>query len=108
MSKNVREVKGEELLALVKEGKTVVCDFWATWCGPCRMLAPVLDKVAEEFAGRAEFVKVDVDESGEVAQKMGIMSIPDVYIFEDGKVKTHQLGYVPESAMRAFLSKNLK
>ena len=51
---------------------------------------------------------MDVDESGEVAQKMGIMSIPDVYIFEDGKVKTHQLGYVPESAMREFLNANLK
>ena len=108
MSKNVREVKGEELVALVKEGKTVVCDFWATWCGPCRMLAPVLDKVAEEFEGRAEFVKVDVDERGDVAQKMGIMSIPDVYIFEDGQMKTHQLGYVPVSAMREFLNANLK
>ena len=108
MSKNVREIKGEELVKLVNEGKTVVCDFWATWCGPCRMLAPVLDKVAEEFAGKAEFVKVDVDENGAVAQQMGIMSIPDVYIFEGGKVKTHQLGYVPESAMREFLKANIK
>ena len=108
MSKNVREVKGEELLALVKEGKTVVCDFWATWCGPCRMLAPVLDKVAEEFAGRAEFVKVDVDESGDVAQKMGIMSIPDVFICDTDKMKKLPPGYGPESAMRAFLSENLK
>lgn len=104
----VKTFDGAAFRAAMEEKKTLVVDFWATWCGPCRMLAPVLDKVAEEFAGRAEFVKVDVDESGEVAQKMGIMSIPDVYIFEDGKMKTHQLGYVPESAMREFLSANIK
>ena len=107
MSKNVREIKGEELVKLVKEGKTVVCDFWATWCGPCRMLGPVLDELAPEFEGKAEFVKVDVDENGDIAQKMGIMSIPDAYIFAGGKVKTHQLGYVPKDAMRVFLSNNI-
>lgn len=107
MSEYVREVSGETLENLLKEGKTVVCDFWASWCGPCRMLAPVLDKLAQEFQGKAEFVKINVDEEGEIAVKLGIMSIPDVYVFEGGKVKNHNLGYVPESAMRQFLQQNL-
>ncbi len=107
MSKNVKEISGEELKALIAEKKTVVCDFWATWCGPCRMLGPVIEKLAEEFSEKAEFVKVNIDESTETAIEMGIMSIPDVYIFENGEVKTHNLGYVPEPLMREFLTNNL-
>lgn len=107
MSKFVKEISGDELKQLVEDGKTVVCDFWATWCGPCRMLGPVLEKVAEEFAERAEFVKVNVDESAQTAAEFGIMSIPDVYVFEDGQIKTHQLGYAPENAMREFLEENI-
>ena len=71
------------------------------------MLSPVLEKLSEEFAGRAEFVKVNVDENGDLAASLGIFSIPDVYIFEGGKIKTHNLGYLPEEQMRAFLSANL-
>ena len=107
MSKNVREINGDELKQLLEDGKTVVCDFWASWCGPCRMLAPVLDKVAEEFAERAEFVKVNVDESAETAAEFGIMSIPDVYVFEGGEVKNHSLGYAPENVIREFLEENI-
>jgi len=104
---NIRAVTGEELKALVAEGKTVVCDFWASWCGPCRMLAPVMDKLAGEFAGKAEFVKMNIDDEAETAIEYGIMSIPDVYVFADGDVKDHNLGYEPEQQMREFLSKNL-
>lgn len=107
MSQYVKEIGGEELKTLVASGKTVVCDFWAAWCGPCRMLAPVLDEVAKNFEGKAEFVKVNVDESGEVAAQFGVMSIPDVFVFENGKVKDHNLGFVPEAVLTAFLSKNL-
>lgn len=103
----VKAVTGQELDALVSEGKTVVCDFWATWCGPCRMLAPVMEKLSEELADRATFVKVDVDENGDLAASLGIYSIPNVMIFEDGAEKTHNLGYLPESAMRDFLTENL-
>lgn len=107
MSKNVKEVTGGQLKELLKEGKKVVCDFWASWCGPCRMLAPVMDAVAEEFSDRAQFVKVNIDESPEIAEEFTVMSIPDVFVFEGGEVKAHNLGYVPESAMRAFLEKNI-
>ena len=103
----MQEITGKQLDEMVSAGKKVVCDFWASWCGPCRMLSPVLEKLSEEFQGRAEFVKVNVDENGDLAASLGIFSIPDVYIFEDGKVKTHNLGYLPEEHMRAFLSENL-
>ena len=71
------------------------------------MLAPVMEKLSEEFGEKAEFVKVDVDENGDLAASLGIFSIPDVYIFADGGVKTHNLGYLPEEQMRAFLKENL-
>lgn len=103
----VKEMKGEELDRLVSEGKTVVCDFYATWCGPCRMLAPVMEKMSEEWKDRAVFARVDIDQNGDLAASLGIYSIPDVYIFENGGVKTHELGYVPEELMREFLKNNL-
>ncbi len=103
----IKELSGQELDALVEEGGLVVCDFWASWCGPCRMLGPVLEKLSEEFGERAEFVKVNVDENGDLAASLGIFSIPDVYVFSDGAVKAHNLGYLPEEEMRRFLEENL-
>lgn len=102
----VKQLSGHELDALVETGATVVCDFWAAWCGPCRMLGPVLEELSEEFEG-VQFVKVDVDENGDLAASLGILSIPDVYIFEGGKVKTHNLGYLPKEQMRLYLQANL-
>lgn len=103
----VKEMTGRELDALVETGKPVVCDFWASWCGPCRMLAPVLEKLSDEFEGRAEFAKVNVDENGDLAASLGIYSIPDIFVFEKGEVKAHNLGYVPEELLREFLNRNI-
>ena len=107
MSKFVKEVTGQELNDLIESGKTVVCDFWASWCGPCRMLAPVIDALAEEFQTKATFVKLNIDDETETALKLGIMSIPDVYVFVDGKVRDHSLGYTPEDELRLFFEENL-
>ncbi len=107
MSQNVKEISGKELQELVQAGKTVVCDFWASWCGPCRMLAPVLDEVAAEMQSRAEFVKVNVDENEEVAAQYGVMSIPNVIVIADGKVKAQHLGFVPKATLKAFLEENV-
>lgn len=103
----IKELTGKELDALVETGAKVVCDFWASWCGPCKMLGPVLEKLSDEFADRATFAKVNVDENGDLAASLGIMHIPDVMVFEEGKVKDKSIGFVPEEEFRLFLEKNI-
>ncbi|MGN1078158.1 MAG: thioredoxin [Candidatus Gallimonas sp.] len=107
MSHLVEEITGAQLQALLDEGKTVVCDFWASWCGPCRMLAPVMESVAAELKDRAQFVKINVDEEGETAVKYGVMSIPNVFVFKKGEPCANSVGYAPENEMKAFLEENL-
>ena len=101
MVEKINTEKFDELIA----GETpVVCDFYADWCGPCKMLAPVIDKCSEKFAGKAKFVKVNVDESFELAARYGIMSIPLVGVFEGGKLADKSLGYTSQSETEAFLN----
>ena len=101
----VQKIDSAAFRAALGEGKTLVVDFYADWCGPCRMLAPVLDGIAGEMAGRATFVKVDVDANGDAAQRYGVMSIPNVVVFKDGVPVGNSLGYVPAPTLKAFLEK---
>ncbi len=90
----------------ISSGVAVV-DFWAAWCGPCRMLSPVIDELAADFEGRCAVYKVNVDEEGELAARFGVMTIPTVIIFKDGEIVDKSIGVVPkerfEQAVNAAL-----
>ena len=81
----------------------VLVDFWATWCGPCRMLGPIIAEIAEESEGKIKVGKVNVDEEGELAAKFGIMSIPTVMVFKNGKVSATSIGYKPKEAILSLI-----
>ncbi|WP_010303665.1 thioredoxin [Kurthia senegalensis] len=89
----------------IAEGLVLV-DFWATWCGPCKMIAPVLEELAPEIEGKAEIVKVDVDQNQQTASEYGIMSIPTLVLFKDGELVDKVVGYQPKEALVAFVEKN--
>ncbi len=103
----VKHVNGNKLEELIAGEKTVFCDFWASWCGPCRMLAPVFEELSEKYDGKAEFVKLDVDENGDAAMKYGISSIPNIIAFKKGAPVDNSLGFVPQAVLEKFVEKNL-
>ncbi|MFH1194520.1 MAG: thioredoxin [bacterium] len=87
---------------VIKSDKPVVIDFWAAWCGPCKMIAPIIEELAGEYEGRAKIGKLDVDENQQTAIKYGVRSIPTVLILKNGELKETIIGAVPKSV---FVSK---
>ncbi|WP_026703432.1 thioredoxin [Flavobacterium soli] len=83
---------------VLKSEKPVVVDFWAAWCGPCRMVGPVIDEIATEYEGKATVGKVDVDANQEFAAKYGVRNIPTVLVFQNGEVVGRQVGVAPKKA----------
>jgi thioredoxin 1 len=81
----------------------VLVDFWAAWCGPCRMVAPIVEELANEYAGRAKICKLDVDDAQKTAGEYGIRSIPTLLIFKEGKVADQVIGAVPKSQIKEKL-----
>jgi len=93
---------------VVKSDKPVVVDFYADWCGPCKIIAPVIHKLSEEYQGKVKFVKVDTDANQELAMQFGIMSIPTVMFFSKGKVEDIVIGAVPSAVLKSKVDGLLK
>ena len=89
-----------------KNGLPLLVDFWATWCGPCRMLAPFVEEIAGELEGKLIVGKINVDDEPELANSFGIMSIPTLLLIRDGEIQGTNVGYAPKASLLEFLSKN--
>ena len=92
---------------LLQDSKLVIVDFWATWCGPCRMLSPILDEVEEEMADQISVVKVNVDDADEVAARFRIMNIPTLLFFKNGQLVDKTVGAMPKNVLVEKINANL-
>ena len=92
--------------AIEKHSGLAVVDFWATWCGPCRLIAPILDQLAEEYAGKVKIAKVDVDANMQTASRFNVRSIPMLLFFKDGRVVDQVVGAVPRAVIESKLQQH--
>lgn len=92
---------------VLASSKPIMVDFWAEWCGPCRAVSPILDKIAEEHADKISIVKLNVDDNPETAMKYGITSIPAMYVFRDGEIVKRVIGAKPKPALEQDLAEFL-
>ncbi len=92
---------------VLKSKEPVLVDFWASWCGPCRMVAPVLDELAGTYEGKAKIVKVNVDDNPDTASRYGVMSIPTLILFKNGEPHETLVGFQSRDALTGLLDKNL-
>ena len=102
----IREIKNNDMTEAMNADAAVV-DFNATWCGPCRMLGPVLEEISNDMAGRVAFYGCDVDDNDALAAKFGIMSVPTVLLFKKGVKTAMQVGFRPKADYVAWIEKNL-
>ena len=106
MSDLVQHITDDQFQATVANGVTLV-DFWAPWCGPCRMIAPILDELAGEIQGKAKIVKINIDENPAVASQYGIMSIPTLLLFKDGAKIDQKVGGQSKPQLKALIEQAL-
>lgn len=108
MSEHIRYVTDATFPAEVLQAPLpVLVDYWAEWCGPCRMIAPILEEVAKEYAGRLTVTKLNVDENQQTPQKYGIRGIPTLMLFKNGNVEATKVGAVSKSQLTAFIDSHI-
>ncbi len=103
----ITKINEQDFTTKVVKDAAAVVDFSATWCGPCRMLAPVLEEISEQLAGKVNFYNVDVDDDPELAAGFSISSVPTVLLLKEGKVAAQSVGFKPGPAMKSWIEGNL-
>ena len=93
--------------AVLQSGEPVLVDFWAEWCGPCKMIAPILDDVAKDYAGKLKVAKLNIDDNQETPAKYGIRGIPTLMLFKGGNVEATKVGALSKSQLTAFIDSNI-
>lgn len=108
MSEHIRYVTDQTFAAEVEQSPLpVLLDYWAEWCGPCRMIAPILDEVAKEYAGRLTVAKLNVDENQQTPQKYGVRGIPTLMLFKNGNIEATKVGALSKSQLTAFIDSHI-
>ena len=108
MSEHIKHVTDASFdTDVLKAGTPVLVDYWAEWCGPCKMIAPILDEVANEYVGRLKIAKLNIDENQGTPPKYGIRGIPTLMIFKNGNIEATKVGAVSKSQLRAFIDSNI-
>lgn len=102
---NITNDTFEEIV--LKSNKPVIVDFWATWCGPCRMVTPIMEELADDFDGKVQIVKVNVDDQGELAAQFRIMSIPTILVFKNGEIAEKIVGARAKEEFAELIQKQL-
>ncbi len=97
----------QEFDDMIKQNRYVLVDFWATWCAPCRMVAPVIEKIADQYSTKINVAKVDVDEQQELAIRYGIQTIPTIILFKEGRVASKEIGVKPMSSFAKMIDSNI-
>ena len=100
-------ITGSNYEELIAGGKPVVIDFWAEWCGPCRMIGPIIEELATEYTGRIVIGKCDVDENNDVATKFSVRNIPTIIFLKNGEIVDKQVGFAPKEALEEKIKKLL-
>ena len=104
---SIQQVTDTDFDSVVNGGKPVFVDFWAPWCGPCRLIGPIVEELAPSYEGKAVIAKMNVDDNPMIAQRFGVTSIPTLMMFKGGKMVDRMVGAAPKGALQAFIDRNL-
>ncbi len=104
---SIQQITDTDFDSVINGGKPVFVDFWAPWCGPCRIIGPIVEELAPSYEGRAVITKMNVDDNPAVATRFGVTSIPTLMMFKDGKLADRMIGAAPKSALQQFIDRNL-